>query len=275
MIHKIIPLTPVFGAEISGIDPNDHAGNNAGIIRQAWLKYRVVLIRGYRLSEEALINLGRRFGDVENARKKSPLASHPEIMIISNIREDGRELGSLPDGELYWHYDRIHQRIPNKAGILHAINLPDHGGETRFADMCAAYDALPEEIKRRIDGLTALNTYQYGQTRAEDKQLSEASPSAVHPVVRRIPETGRKALYVCRLMTDRIMELDESESRELLSLLFDHSERPEFVYEHTWRLDDVLIWDNRCVMHARNDFDESQQRLLKRVTVGDDQPPVP
>jgi taurine dioxygenase len=275
MVHKLIPLNPLFGVEITGLDPNTLSENDAAILRQAWLQHRVVVIRGYGLPEPALISLGRWFGKVENARKKSPLAGHPEIMIISNIRANGRELGSLPDGELYWHYDRIHQRIPNKAGILHAIQVPAHGGETRFADMCGAYDALPADIKRRIEGLTALNTYQYGQTRAEAKQLGGDSPSAVHPVVRRIPETGRKALYVCRLMTDRIMELDETASREILSLLFDHSERPEFVYEHTWRHDDLVIWDNRCVMHARNDFDERQQRLLKRVAVGDDQPPVP
>jgi taurine dioxygenase len=97
----------------------------------------------------------------------------------------------------------------------------------------------------------------------------------VHPVVRTIPETGRKALYVCRLMTDRIMELAEKESRALLAELFDHVERPEFSYEHEWRTGDVLIWDNRCVIHARNDFDKRERRLLKRVTVGDDLKPVP
>jgi taurine dioxygenase len=275
MSYETIPLSPALGAEVRGIDLNRVDADDAEILHQLWLDYHVLVVRNCTLSEDSLVRFGESFGRIEMARKMSALASRPEIMVISNIREGGTALGSLPDGELFWHFDRIHQKVPNKAGVLHSIELPARGGETRFANMCEAYDALPDATKRKLEGLTALNTYQYGQTRAENKQLSEDSPSAVHPVVRTIPETGRKALYVCRLMTDRIMELPEAESQSLLNELFDHAERPEFIYEHSWQVGDTLIWDNRCVLHARNDFDEQERRLLKRVTVGDTVAPVP
>jgi taurine dioxygenase len=140
--------------------------------------------------------------------------------------------------------------------------------------MCLAYEKLPKATRERLEGLTALNTYEYGRTHAADKKLSEETPSAMHPVVRRIPETGRRALYVCRLMTDRINELSPSDSRELLDELCDHVENPAFTYAHRWRPGDILIWDNRCTVHARTDFDASERRLLKRVTVGDTTGPL-
>jgi taurine dioxygenase len=140
--------------------------------------------------------------------------------------------------------------------------------------MSLAYDTLPDDTKKRLEGLSALNTYEYGQTHSANKTLTEGTPSAVHPVVRTIPETGRKALYVCRLMTDRIIGMSETESRALLDELCDHAENQRFVYAHRWQPGDILIWDNRCTIHARTDFDGSQRRLLKRVTVGDTAPPV-
>jgi taurine dioxygenase len=164
--------------------------------------------------------------------------------------------------------------VPNKAGVLHAIEIPDSGGETMFSNMCAAYETLPEKTRERLKGLTALNTYEYGQTHAENKKLAQDAPTAVHPLVRTVPESGKKALYACRLMTDRINELPASESRALLDELCDHAENPRFRYEHSWRTGDILIWDNRCTSHARKDFDGSQRRLMKRVTVGDTVPPV-
>jgi taurine dioxygenase len=234
----------------------------------------VLVVHGPVISEEELIEFGKCFGPIEMARRKSTLAERPEIMVISNIRENGQPAGSLPDGELSFHFDRIHQKVPNKAGVLHAIEIPDSGGETMFSNMCAAYETLPEKTRERLKGLTALNTYEYGQTHAENKKLAQDAPTAVHPLVRTVPESGKKALYACRLMTDRINELPASESRALLDELCDHAENPRFRYEHSWRTGDILIWDNRCTSHARKDFDGSQRRLMKRVTVGDTVPPV-
>lgn len=267
-------LTPNLGVEVLGLKAGSLTGQDADFLRRQFTEHGVLVVRGVGHSDEQLIDFGRVFGPIENARKHSPLSSRPEIMVISNKRDkSGQTMGALPDGELYWHFDRIHQTTPNKAGVLHAIELPSVGGETRFASTCAAYEALSDEMKAHLDGLTALNTYQYGQTKADDKTLTNDSPKAVHPVVRTLPDSGRKALYVCRLMTDRIMELTDGDSRALLDELFDHCEQEQFVYEHAWSTHDVLIWDNRCVLHARNDFDPREDRLLKRVTVGDTQPP--
>ncbi|MDB5775027.1 MAG: TauD/TfdA family dioxygenase [Herbaspirillum sp.] len=274
MTIAITPLHAALGAGVTGLDVAHIRPDDARALYQAWLKHHVLVIHGPRISEDQLVDFGKCFGVLENARKQSVLASRPEIMVISNIRENGQTVGSLPDGELTFHFDRIHQKIPNKAGVLHAIDIPTAGGDTSFANMTMAYDTLPDAMKKRLEGLTALNTYEYGQTHTENKKLSDAAPNAIHPVVRTIPETGRKALFICRLMTDRINGLPEEESRALLTQLCDHAENPRFVYSHRWQPGDILIWDNRCTIHARADFDGSQRRLLKRVTVGDNTPPM-
>jgi taurine dioxygenase len=273
MTLRFTPLGPALGAEVHGLDARNITPDDAQALHDAWLKYHVLVVHGERIAEEELIRFGQCFGPIEPARKRSPLASHPEIMVISNIRENGQLVGSLPDGELSFHFDRIHQKVPNKAGVLHALEIPREGGDTVFANMCMAYATLPGETQRRIEGLTALNTYEYGRTHAEAKQLSESTPTAVHPIVRTLPESGEKALYVCRLMTDRINELPADEGRALLDTLCDHAEDPRFQYAHHWSAGDILIWDNRCTSHARTDFDASERRLLKRVTVGDTAPP--
>ena len=274
MTITVTPLDAPLGASIGGFNAASISPEDAKALHEAFLKHHVLVVHGPQISEEQLIEFGKCFGTIEKARKQSVLATHPEIMVISNIRENGETVGSLPDGELTFHFDRIHQKVPNKAGVLHALEIPDAGGNTCFADMSLAYDTLPDATKKKLEGLTALNTYEYGQTHTENKKLNEAAPTAVHPVVRTIPETGRKALYICRLMTDRIMELPEDESRALLDELCDHVENRKFVYAHRWTPGDILVWDNRCTIHAREDFDGRQRRLLKRVTVGDSTPPV-
>lgn len=274
MSITVKPLTSSIGAEVSGVDARNIGPDEARVLVDAFLEHHVVLVRGPTISDDELVRFGECFGHLEAARMKSPLASRPEIMVISNIRENGQIVGALPDGEMSFHFDRLHQKQPNKAGVLHALEIPRQGGDTCFANMCLAYDTLPERTKKRLEGLTAFNTFEYGTTKEGAKKLSADAPAAVHPVVRTIPETGRKALYVCRLMTDRINELEPDESRALLEELFDHVENPDFVYAHKWTIGDILIWDNRCTIHARTDFDGSERRLMKRVTVGDNAPPL-
>jgi taurine dioxygenase len=268
------PLGTALGARVTGLDVTHISAEDARELYENWLRYHVLVVPGAIISEDRLVDFGRCFGTLENARRQSVLASRPEIMVISNIRENGETVGALPDGELSFHFDRLHQKVPNKAGVLHAMEIPDAGGDTWFANMSLAYDTLPDATKARLEGLTALNTYEYGQTHSANKKLDADAPTAVHPVVRTIPETGRKALFICRLMTDRILELPEAESRALLDELCDHAESQRFVYAHQWTPGDILIWDNRCTIHARTDFDGRQRRLMKRVTVGDDTPPV-
>jgi taurine dioxygenase len=190
-------------------------------------------------------------------------------MIISNIRENGQTVGALPDGELSFHFDRVHQKKPTRATVLHAVEIPDRGGDTCFANMYAAYSTLPDHIKQKIDGRLALNTYAYGATSPDKKVLGEAAQNAIHPVVRTIPETGRKSLFVSRLMTDQIIGLAEEESRDLLKQISDHAEQSRFIYQHQWKVGDIVMWDNRCSTHARLDFDGSQRRLMKRIALAD------
>ena len=194
-------------------------------------------------------------------------------MLISNIREDGKPIGALPDGEMHFHTDQCHQERPAMASMLYAIEVPSQGGNTLFANGYKAYETLPAEIKRRIDGRRALNAYDYDNAATRrGTRVVDGVPSCVHPVVRTHPATGRKALYVNRLMTVCIEGLPQEESDELLSFLFDHQEQRQFVYEHVWRPGDLLMWDNRCALHARTDFSAGERRLMRRVTILGEKP---
>jgi taurine dioxygenase len=158
--------------------------------------------------------------------------------------------------------------------MLYAIEIPAEGGNTLFANAYAAYEALPDEVKRRIEGRKAVQVYDYGGGVLDRKHMVEpqAGMSFAHPVARTHPATGRKALYVNRLMTHHIEGLPRQESEALLGLMFDTLERPEFVYEHRWRVGDLLLWDNRCTLHARRDFDPDESRWMRRVTIRGDRP---
>jgi taurine dioxygenase len=266
----IRPLSPSIGAEAVGFDPRNFTDEDRDALQQAWYKHLVMLIRpGVVLSDDEFVAFMSRMGQIENARKLSPLSTRQEVMIISNIRENGQTVGALPDGELSFHFDRVHQKKPTRASCLHAIEIPDHGGDTCFANMYEAYETLPDDIKQKIDGRMALNTYDYGATSPDKKVIDEVAQNATHPVVRTIPETGRKALFVSRLMTDQIIGLPSDESRDLLNRISDHAEQSKFIYQHQWKVGDILMWDNRCSTHARQDFDGSQRRLMKRIALAD------
>ena len=268
------PLSPVIGAEAVGFDPRNFSHAERDELQQAWYRHLVMLVRAAPiLSDDEFVAFMSRLGQIENARKLSPLSSRIEVMIISNIRENGQTVGALPDGEVSFHFDRMHQKKPTRATALHAIEIPDAGGDTCFANMYLAYETLPEAIKKTIEGRQALNTYEYGATSADRKNIVDGVPTAVHPVVRTIPETGGKSLFVSRLMTDRILGMPDDESRELLDLISDHCEQPRFSFQHQWQVGDILMWDNRCTTHARTDFDSSQRRLMKRIALADAEVP--
>jgi taurine dioxygenase len=268
------PLSPALGAEIGGVDLREElADRTFAQIRDAWHRHLVILLREQELSEADEVRFAERFGPPAVIHTKEYVRNHPAVMLISNIREDGKPIGALPDGEMQFHSDQCHQERPAMASLLYAIEVPSRGGNTLFANQYKAYETLPDAIKRRIDGRKALNAYDY-HTAAMKRgtQLAEGVPCYAHPVVRTHPATGRKALYVNRLMTIRIEGIPERESDELLTLLFDHQERREFVYEHVWRPGDLLMWDNRCVLHARTDFSPDERRLMRRVTILGEKP---
>ena len=276
----VVPLSKHIGAEIRGIDLR--TGLDAGTrkqIHQAWLDHSVLLFRNQSLSQEDLLHVTGYFGEIGPLTRPAKFFPKgyarllPNIMMISNIRENGETIGALPDGEMHFHHDQIHAEVPHNGTLLYSLEVPSYGGDTLFASGYAAYDTLDPSIKSQLAGRRAFHHYNYGSTVRGDSRGVEAFSQAVHPVFRTHDETGRKAIYVNRLMTKRIENLPEAESDALLQALFDHSEKPEFIYRHVWRVGDLIVWDNRCSMHARDDFPSDQRRLMLRTTVKGTQKP--
>ena len=191
----------------------------------------------------------------------------PGIMLISNIRENGEPIGALPDGEMMFHHDMIHAEVPSKATLLYSVEIPSAGGNTLFASGYAAYDTLDPAIRDKLERRQARHHYNYGSTQKGDSRGTEAFGECMHPVFRTHEDTGRKAVYVNRLMTVGVVDMPTAESEPLLNAVFDHAEKREFVYEHVWRVGDLLLWDNRCSSHARTDFPSTERRLMLRTTV--------
>jgi taurine dioxygenase len=194
-------------------------------------------------------------------------------MIISNIREDGKQIGALPDGEMHFHTDQCHQERPAKATMLYSVEVPSVGGNTLFANAYLAYETLPDALKRKIEGRKALNAYDYdAAATTRGTKMREGIPSYWHPIVRTHPATGQKALYVNRLMTIAIEGMPDDEAADVLNALFQHQEQRKFVYEHVWRVNDLLLWDNRCTLHARTDFSDKERRLMRRCAILGEKP---
>lgn len=270
----VAKLAPAIGAEIRNIDLRQTLDPaTVAAIRQAWLDNIVVVFRGQQLSQEDLLRVTAYFGEVApNARPaeyfpKGYAKLLPNIMLISNIRENGEPIGALPDGDMMFHHDMMHAEVPHSATLLYSVEVPSVGGNTLFANGYAAYDTLPRAIRDRLEGRRAFHHYHYGSTQRGDDRGTPAFSESSHPVFRTHDETGRKAIYVNRLMTVRVEGLDQKESDRLLNAVWDHAEKREFVYEHVWRVGDLLVWDNRCSMHARTDFSENERRLMWRTTV--------
>jgi len=269
----VVPQTRYIGAEIRGIDLRETL-DTATIrrIHQAWLDHSVVLFRGQKLEQEDLLRVTEYFGPVAPLTRPAKFFPKgyarllPNIMMISNIRENGEPIGALPDGEMMFHHDQIHSEVPHNGTLLYSLEIPTYGGDTLFASGSAAYETLDPTIKAKLEGRRALNHYNYGSTQRGVGGIG-ATAQAVHPVFRTHEDTGRKAIYVNRLMTVGIEGMPQEESDPLLEALFDHSERMEFVYRHVWKVGDLLVWDNRCSTHAREDFPSDQRRLMLRTTV--------
>jgi taurine dioxygenase len=268
------PLSPALGAEIVGVDlsqPLDQA--TVAAIKAAWTEHLVLLFRGQRLSEDDQVRFARHFGELQQRPRPKDLRAeakvkNPEVMLVSNIRENGKLIGSLPDGEMQFHSDMCYIPTPPKGTFLYAIEIPSQGGDTLFLNMYKAYEALAPEMKARLEDQTAVNVFLYGSTSREgNKPDFNVHPHASHPIVRVHPESGRPGLYINRLMTWNIEGMEEGESKALLDRLFDHIEQPQFIYAHKWRVGDLILWDNRCTLHARTDFSDKERRLLRRVVV--------
>jgi len=273
-VFRTRPLSPALGIEIIGVDLREPVSDVLfPRILDAWHQGLVILFRDQHLSEDDQVAFAERFGPIARSTRGHFLGKNPAIMLISNIREDGKQIGALPDGEMQFHTDQCHQERPAMATMLYAVEVPSVGGNTLFANAYKAYATLPDAIRRRIAGRRALNAYDYDNAATKrGTKLRDGVPSFWHPIVRTHPATGRKALFVNRLMTVAIEGLEEAESDELLNALFDHQEQREFIYEHVWRANDLLLWDNRCTLHARTDFSDKERRLMRRVAILGERP---
>jgi taurine dioxygenase len=275
---RVTPLSNALGAEISGVDlRRELAPDTVRRIRDAWNEHIVLVIRDQDLSMEQQLRFAGCFGALgERRRKKTALKkaeegllqTNPHTLLVSNIKVDGKPIGAFGEGEMWFHIDSGYAERPYKYTFLYGLEIPSRGGNTRFANMYKAYETLPEEIKERVRGRTALHVHEYKRAeRVPPPEDLAAAPHWHHPVVVTHPETGRKSLFVDRLMTSCIDGMDREESESLLTYLFDHAENPAFIFEHVWRRKDFIMWDNRCVTHARTDFPRDENRLLRRCTV--------
>ena len=275
-IAKIRPAHPAVGAHVTGVYLGDPVGSDlVQELRDAFARYSVLCFPGQDIDSDDQAAFAALFGHVDRADTDTETddpdrkQSTPGVKYISNIRENGKLIGSLPDGEMHFHSDGAHREAPYRATTLFAIEVPDCGGETRFANMAAAFEALPNNLQARLDGLSARHVFNYNKTTREEMRRGDEVAHAVHPLVRTHPDTGRKSLYLSRLMTRNIVGMENDEGEDLLTMLLDHCEKPKFVYDHVWRPGDLVIWDNRSVNHARMDFPSDQRRLLRRYTISD------
>jgi len=272
---EVVASESGLGAELRGIDAAKIDDAAFAVLHRAWLDHQVVLLRGQRLSDAALAAFSRRLGSLDHAPIQETgrrfVAGHPEIYVVSNIiGTDGNPIGSLGAGEAVWHTDMSYLPLPPKASILYAIEVPATGGDTWFSDMYAAHDALPAELRQRISGRTLKHDATYnsgGYVRAGTTPTDDprAAPGTSHPIVVTHPETGRKALYLGRRRNAYVDGLTLPESEALLDALWRCAAGK--VWQHAWRVGDVVLWDNRCTMHRRDEFDAQARRLLHRTQI--------
>ncbi len=290
---EVHPVSAGIGAEIRGLDLSQPLSDDDFLtMSHAWLDHQVLLFRKQCLTDPQMISFSRRFGDLDIA----PVPGHgkafvdglPEMFVISNVVENGRLIGSLGDGECLWHTDMAYAPVPPKASCLYSLEVPNAGGDTGFLNMYTAYETLPDALRESVLGRTIKHDTKYtldGFDRGDGPSLAEATangtfdvarlPGTSHPIVRTHPETGRKALYIGRRQNTYIDGLSIADSEELLDALWAHTDGlGQNAWHHRWDVGDLLIWDNRCVMHRREAFSSSARRIMHRTQVRADDPPA-
>ncbi len=275
MSLSIVPLSPACGAEVRGLDLRQAPdAETMAAIRKAFDDHIVLVFRQQDLSEQDQLRAAEIFGKV--AIRKRPVNGpgpggdfDTPFMMVTNIVENGKSIGAFGDGEMWFHHDTSYYPEPHRATLLYAMKLTSWGGETCFSDMYKAYEMIPRALRDRLEGHKVLQMHDYKRRERLDLDAVDISMIRHHeqPIFVTHPASGRKALYVSRLMTARIEGFSRSESEEILEQLFDISEDPSIVYEHHWALGDLVIWDNWCSIHARKDFPREEPRLMRRLTI--------
>ena len=277
---RIVPTGAALAADVEGVDLSRPL--DAGVIsvlRRAWLDHLVLRFRRQQLSDRQLADFSAGFGELDRAPVdvQEPDDVRSFISVISNVIEDGKPIGGLGDGESKWHTDMSYNELPPTASLLYALEVPSSGGDTGFCNMYLAYETLPADLKRRIDGLSckhdaahnSVGGLRYGFESITDPR---ETPGAVHPLVRVHPETGRKALFLGRRLFAYVPGLSLADSDDLLDALWSHATQEHLDWYQQWRVGDLLMWDNRCVMHRRDGFDPAARRVMHRTQLLGDRP---
>ncbi len=281
-----LPSGAALGAEIVGLDlrmPLPAA--TLAALRLRWHEHLVLLFRGQRLSDEQHFAFTRQFGPLEHtpqrllelARSGGSDPGHPQVTVISNVMVNGRPIGRLGNAEALWHTDSNFVEVPPAASLLRALEIPERGGNTQFMNMYAALDCLPDDLRRAVDGLCCKHDATHDSAGAKRAEYGEyahprEAPGPVHPLVRTHAETGRRALYLGRRKGAWIVGLDLRDSDALLDAIWAHVTARDLTWEHTWRVGDLIMWDNRCTMHRRDAFDGAARRVMHRTQLAGDRP---
>jgi taurine dioxygenase len=279
MAIRIRNLDAALGAEVGGIDLSGAIpAADIDAIEAAWRERLVVVFHDQSLSDPQLIAFSQNFGELDppgpNPYGEPFNKAHPELNVISNVVENGKPTGNLGDGEAVWHADMTYVEVPPKAAMLHALEVPppEAGGNTYFANMFAAYETLPAELKKAVEGKTAVHDASRnsaGLLRKGFKEVSDVRETvgAHHPLVRTDPTTGRKALFLGRRPNAYVLGLGVAESEALLDALWAHATQPRFAMCHEWKVGDVLMWNNLSVLHRRAPFDPKTRRVMHRSQI--------
>jgi taurine dioxygenase len=273
---SVTRLHPVIGAEVRGVDlSRELDAATIREIKQAWYQHTVLVFPDQKISEDDQRRFASHFGPV--AKRVPPRAGasgtdtlldwDDMLLITDNVDAGGKPMGALGHGEMWFHTDKCYHRKPHRASFLYGIELPTEGGHTRFSSSYAAYDRLSPELKQRLDGAMVMQGHQYTTGRRIDLTVDiETMHHCLQPMIITNPGWGRKGLYVSSQNTMWIEGMDRAESEALLLELFDIAEDPSIIYEHVWRLNDLVMWDNLACLHARTDWPSHQRRTLRRCT---------
>jgi taurine dioxygenase len=277
MALSIQNLDAILGAEIGGIDLSGPlARNEIEAIEAVWRERLVVVFHGQKLTDPQLIAFSGNFGELDppgpNPYGEPFNKQHPELNVISNVVENGKPIGNLGDGEAVWHADMTYVEVPPKAAMLHALEVPESGGNTYFADMFAAYATLPADLKKAAAGKIAVHdasTNSAGLLRKGYKPVTDVREvvGARHPLVRTDPKSGRKALFLGRRPNSYVLGMDVPDSEALLDALWAHATQPRFAMCHAWKVGDLLMWNNLSVLHRRDPFDPRSRRVMHRSQI--------
>jgi len=274
----VAPTGGALGAEIRNLDLRTIEDRDFAVILGAWHDHLLLVFRGQELGDEDLVAFSKRFGELDLAPVQESgrrfVEGHPEIYVVYNVLENGVPIGSLGAGEATWHTDMSYQEVPPKASMLYALEVPPAGGDTYFNNMYAAYESLPAELRRRIEGLSLKHdgTYNSGGYLRQGVMAVDdptRSPGTYHPLVSTHPETRRRALYLGRRRNAYIGGLPLAESESLLDQLWEYATRTELAWGNKWRPGDLVLWDNRCTMHRRDSFDATSRRVMHRTQIRD------